>query len=42
MLVRGEKTGVHGKAAVAVGSEAIPAAFLPTLPIGGLLLLIGP
>jgi hypothetical protein len=42
MLVRGEKYGVLGGAAKAVGPEAIPAASLPTLLIGGLLLLIGP
>ncbi len=42
MLIRGEKYGVHGKAAIAAGPEAIPAAALPTLLLGGLLLLIGP
>jgi hypothetical protein len=42
MLIRSEMTGIHGNAASAVGSEAIPAAFMPTLLIGGLLLLIGP
>jgi hypothetical protein len=41
MLIRSEMVGVHGKTAQAVGPEAIPAAFLPTLLIGGLL-LIGP
>ena len=42
MLIRGEKYGVQGGAAKAVGPEAIPAASLPTLLLGGLLLLIGP
>ena len=42
MLIRSEKCGVQGGAANAVGSAAIPAASLPTLLIGGLLLLIGP
>jgi hypothetical protein len=39
MLIRSEKVGVHGKTAQAVRPEAIPAAFLPTLLIGGLLLI---
>jgi hypothetical protein len=42
MLIRSEKYGVHGKAAIGAGPEAIPAASLPTLPLCGLLLLIGP
>ena len=42
MLIRSQMFGVHGKAALAAGPEAIPAASLPTLLIGGLLLLIGP
>jgi hypothetical protein len=42
MLIRSEKYGVRGKPASAVRSQAIPAASLPTLLLGGLLLLIGP
>jgi hypothetical protein len=42
MLIRSEKFGVHGKAAFAAGPDAIPAASLPTLLLGGLLLLICP
>jgi hypothetical protein len=43
MLIRSEKFGVHGKAAIAAGPEAIPAASLPTTLLnGGLLLLICP
>ncbi len=42
MLVCGEMAGIHGQAALAAGSEAIPAAPMPILLIGGLLLLIGP
>jgi hypothetical protein len=42
MLIRSYEYGVHGKAAVVAGPEAIPAAFLPTLLTGGLLLLICP
>ena len=42
MLIRSEKFGAQGGAASAVGARAIPAAFLPTLSIGGLLVLIGP
>jgi hypothetical protein len=42
MLIRSEMSGVHGGAAEAVRSEAIPAASLSTLLLGGLLLLIGP
>jgi hypothetical protein len=41
MLVRSDMTGIHGKAAAA-DPEAIPAATLATLLIGGFLLLIGP
>ena len=40
MLIRSEKHGIPGEAARAVRSRAIPA--VPTLLIGGLLLLIGP
>jgi hypothetical protein len=42
MLIRSEKYGVQGGAAKAVDSCAIPAASLPTLLLGGLLLLISP
>jgi hypothetical protein len=42
MLIRSEMTGIHGKAALAARPEAIPAASMPTLQLGGLLLLIGP
>jgi hypothetical protein len=42
MLIRSEKCGVQGGAASAGHAPAIPAASLPTLLIGGLLLLIGP
>jgi hypothetical protein len=42
MLIRSQMFGVRGGAATAVRSRAIPAASLPTLLIGGLLLLIGP
>jgi hypothetical protein len=42
MLIRGEKCGVQGGAADAARARAIPAASLPTLLLGGLLLLIGP
>jgi hypothetical protein len=41
MLIRGQMFGVRGGAAKAVLPCAIPAASLPTLLIGGLL-LIGP
>jgi hypothetical protein len=41
MLIRSQMYGVHGGAAAAVGPEAIPAASLPTL-LSGLLLLICP
>ena len=42
MLIRSEMVGVRGGAASAVHTSAIPAASVPTLLIGGLLLLIGP
>jgi hypothetical protein len=42
MLIRGENGGILGGSAGAVRVPAIPAASLPTLLIGGLLLLIGP
>ena len=42
MLIRSEKYGIQGGAAKAVAPAAIPAASVPTLLIGGLLLLIGP
>jgi len=42
MLIRSEKHGIRREAAHAVRSRAIPAASVPTLLIGGLLLLIGP
>ena len=42
MLIRSEKYGVSGGAAFAARPDAIPAASLPTLLLGGLLLLIGP
>ena len=42
MLTSSEKYGVQGGAVYAVRPDAIPAASLPTLPLGGLLLLIGP
>ncbi len=42
MLVRGEIVGVQGGAADAVRIPAIAPASLPTLLLGGLLLLIGP
>ncbi|CAN5440585.1 hypothetical protein BH11PSE4_BH11PSE4_41350 [soil metagenome] len=42
MLIRSENVGVHGIAAFAVGHEAIPAALLFNLLLGGLLLLICP
>jgi hypothetical protein len=41
MLIRSQMYGVQGGAAFAV-PQAIPAASLPTLLLGGLLLLIGP
>jgi hypothetical protein len=42
MLIRSDLYGIPGGAAQAVHSHAIPAASVPTLLIGGLLLLIGP
>jgi hypothetical protein len=42
MLIRSEKHGIPGGAARAVRPGTIPAASLPTLLLGGLLLLIGP
>ena len=42
MLIRSLEYGVQGGAAMAVDSRAIPAASMPTLLLGGLLLLIGP
>ena len=42
MLIRSGKYGVLGGTASAVRARAIPAASLPTLLLGGLLLLIGP
>jgi hypothetical protein len=42
MLIRSEKHGIPKGAAHAVRPCAIPAASVPTLLIGGLLLLIGP
>jgi len=42
MLIRSEKYGVEREAVIAVRSRAVPAASLPTLLLGGLLLLIGP
>jgi hypothetical protein len=42
MLIRSQMYGVHGNAAVAAGSGAISGASMPTLLLGGLLLLIGP
>jgi hypothetical protein len=42
MLIRGEIVGVWGGMADAVRIPAIAPASLPTLLLGGLLLLIGP
>jgi hypothetical protein len=42
MLIRSETCGVQGGTASAGRAFAIPAASLPTLLLGGLLLLIGP
>jgi hypothetical protein len=42
MLIRGENCGILGGPAIADRAPAISAASLPTLLIGGLLLLIGP
>jgi hypothetical protein len=42
MLIRGQMNGIEGEAAEAASVPANPAASLPTLLIGGLLLLICP
>jgi hypothetical protein len=42
MLIRSEKRGVERGAVTFARALAIPAASLPTLSLGGLLLLIGP
>ena len=42
MSIRSQMYGVQGGAADAARTHAIPAASLPTLLLGGLLLLIGP
>jgi hypothetical protein len=42
MLIRSETYGIPGGAAQAAHLRAIPAASVPNLLIGGLLLLIGP
>jgi hypothetical protein len=42
MLIRSQMYGVQRRAANAVRPDALPAASLPTLLLGGLLLLIGP
>jgi hypothetical protein len=42
MLIRSEMQGIEGKAADAAPVPAIPAACVPNLLLGGLLLLIGP
>jgi len=42
MLIRGKKSGVWEGAGDAALIPSIPAASLPTLLLGGLLLLIGP
>ena len=41
MLICGESDGIEGQAASAAVARAIPAALVPTLLLGGLL-LIGP
>jgi hypothetical protein len=41
MLIRGEMTGIEGRAAI-VASPSISPASLPTLLLGGILILIGP
>jgi hypothetical protein len=38
MLIRGKIEGISGELALAAGASTIPAAILPTLLIGGLLL----
>ena len=42
MLIRSRLFGVQGGAAKMASARAIPAVSLPTLLLGGLLLLIGP
>jgi hypothetical protein len=42
MLIRSEMVGVQGEAAIVAHPGAISPASLPTLLLGGLLLLIGP
>jgi len=42
MLIRGEMTGVLGEAASVAGPGTTSPAPLPTLILGGILLLIGP
>ncbi len=42
MLIRSEIDGIEGEAALAARPGTIPAATLPTLLLGGLLLLICP
>jgi hypothetical protein len=42
MLIRSDIDGFFGGAARAARPRAIPAASMPTLHLGGLLLLIGP
>ena len=42
MLIRGGNHGISGGAADAARAPALPVASLPTLLLGGLLLLIGP
>jgi hypothetical protein len=42
MLIRSENDGVLGGAARAARTTATPLSSLPTLLLGGLLLLIGP
>jgi hypothetical protein len=38
MLIRGQNDGISGEVALAAGASTIPAASLPTLLLGGLLL----
>jgi hypothetical protein len=38
MLIRGQNEGISGEVAMAAGASTIPAASLPTLLLGGLLL----
>ena len=42
MLIRGETRGILREGAAVASCPSIPAATLPTLLLGGLLLLIGP